>query len=101
MIGDVIGLGIDGNGNIIAKNISIVIKEAQQDYGLTLLPIKYFENHKSTHEDLNNWKKGFSFNKLESIKSNQEFRRDEIIDQIKSKLEEQHNLIIVGESGTS
>jgi hypothetical protein len=34
--GDAIGVGVDGSGNIIAKNISIIV-EVQRDYGLTLL----------------------------------------------------------------
>ena len=34
--GDVIGIGIDGSGNIIGKDISVVINEVH-DYGLNLL----------------------------------------------------------------
>jgi hypothetical protein len=34
--GDVIGIDVDGNGNIIGKNISVVINQAQ-DYGISLL----------------------------------------------------------------
>mgnify|MGYP003575444155 CR=1 FL=1 len=96
--GDVIGFGIDGNGNIIGKNISIVINQSRS-YGLELLTSDRFKDYKSTEQDLEDWKKGFSF-KLEAIKEKREFRRN-IVDKIKSKLENEHRLLIVGEGGTS
>ena len=96
--GDVIGIGIDGSGNIVGKNISVVINEAQ-NYGLTLLSASYFKEHKSTEQDLENWRNGFSF-KLEAIKEKSELRRS-IIDSLKIKLQRDHRLLIVGESGTS
>jgi tetratricopeptide (TPR) repeat protein len=96
--GDIIGVGIDGSGNIIGKNISVVINQVQ-DYGLNLLSPDYFKDYKSTEQDLEDWKKGFSF-KLEAIKEKKEFRRS-IVDKIKSKLENDHRLLVVGESGTS
>ena len=55
--GDVIGVGIDGSGNIIGKDISVVINQAQ-DYGLNLLSPDYFKDYKSTEQDLEDWKKG-------------------------------------------
>jgi tetratricopeptide (TPR) repeat protein len=96
--GDVIGVGVDGSGNIIGKDISIVINQAQ-DYGLNLISPNHFQEYKSTHQDLEDWKKGFSF-KLEAIKEKKEFRRS-IVDKIKTHLENDHRLLIVGESGTS
>jgi hypothetical protein len=30
--GDIIGVGVDGSGNIIGKNISIVVNEVQNRY---------------------------------------------------------------------
>jgi tetratricopeptide (TPR) repeat protein len=96
--GDVIGVGIDGNGNIIGKDINIVINQAY-DYGINLLSSSYFENYKSTNQDTEDWKNGFSF-KLESIKEKKEFRRP-ILSDIKNQLEKEHRLLIVGESGTS
>jgi DNA replication protein DnaC len=97
----VIGIGVDGNGNIIGKNISIVVNEAQTRYGLSLLSPDYFNGHKSTEQDLENWRKGFSF-KLESIKQNLEFKRS-ITEDIKLRLEgnQQHCILLLGESGTS
>jgi tetratricopeptide (TPR) repeat protein len=96
--GDVIGIGVSGSGNIIGKDINIVINEAQS-YGLTLLSASYFKEHKSTEQDLKDWRNGFSF-KLEAIKEKRELRRS-IIDKVKIKLEREHRLLIVGESGTS
>jgi tetratricopeptide (TPR) repeat protein len=96
--GDIIGVGIDGSGNIIGKDISVVINQAQ-DYGLNLLSPDYFKGYKSTDQDLEDWKKGFSF-KLEAIKQKKEFRRS-VVDKIKSKLENDHRLLLLGESGTS
>src|SRR5918994_1678362 len=96
--GDIIGIGIDGSGNIIGKDISVVINQAQ-DYGLNLLSPDYFKDYKSTEQDLEDWKKGFSF-KLEAIKQKKEFRRS-IVDKIKIKLENDHRLLLLGESGTS
>jgi tetratricopeptide (TPR) repeat protein len=96
--GDVIGVGIDGSGNIIGKDISIVINQSKS-YGLELLSSNRFKDYKSTEQDLEDWKKGFSF-KLEAIKEKREFRRS-IVDKIISKLESEHRLLIVGEGGTS
>ena len=96
--GDVIGIGVSGSGNIIGKDINVVINEAQS-YGLTLLSASYFKEHKSTEQDLKDWRNGFSF-KLEAIKEKRELRRS-IIDKVKIKLEREHRLLIVGESGTS
>jgi hypothetical protein len=55
--GDVIGVGIDGNGNIIWKDVFIVINEFSQDYGLTLLPPNHFNIIVDTTEDFEGWKK--------------------------------------------
>jgi len=96
--GDIIGYGVSGSGNIIGKDINIIINQAQS-YGLTLLHPNYFIDHTSSQQDLEDWKNGFSF-KLESIKEKKELRRD-IVDKLKIKLEKEHRLLIVGESGTS
>src|SRR5947209_5167845 len=99
--GDIIGVGVDGSGNIIGKNISIVVNEVQKRYGLSLLSTNYFKEHKSIERDFESWKKGFSFN-LESIKENKEFKRD-VVGTIESRLEtnQPHCMLLVGESGTS
>jgi tetratricopeptide (TPR) repeat protein len=94
----VIGIGVSGDGNIIGKDITVVINEAQS-YGLTLLAANYFKEHKTTDQDLEDWKNGFSF-KLEAIKEKRELRRS-VVDTVRIKLEREHRLLIVGESGTS
>lgn len=48
--GDVIGVGVDGSGNIIGKNISVVINHAR-GYGLTLIHPNHFKENNDT--DLN------------------------------------------------
>ena len=96
--GDVIGVGVDGSGNIIGKDISVVINEVH-DYGLNLLAPNYFNEHKSTAQDLEDWRNGFSF-KLEAIKEKRELRRS-VVDRVILNLEREHRQLIVGESGTS
>jgi hypothetical protein len=53
-------------GNIIGKDINVVINKAQS-YGINLLSTNYFKEYKSTPQDLKDWRNGFSF-KLEAIK---------------------------------
>jgi tetratricopeptide (TPR) repeat protein len=98
--GDVIGVGIDGNGNIIGKNVSIVINEFSQDCGLTLLSQNHFKENNDITESVEKWKKGFPFS-LESIYQKQEFRRERVVTEIITKLDEKKRLLILGESGTS
>ena len=78
-------------------------KDLYQGYGLNWLSPDYFEVHKSTDKDIENWKKGFPF-ELEAIEEGKEFRRNIVIDNIKSKIESQQQhqlLLLLGESGTS
>jgi ABC-type transport system involved in cytochrome bd biosynthesis fused ATPase/permease subunit len=96
--GDIIGIGVSGSGNIVGKDINVVVNEAQS-YGLKLLSTNYFKEYKSTSQDLKDWRNGFSF-KLEAIKEKRELRRS-IVDKVKIKLESEHRLLMVGESGTS
>ena len=72
----------------------------QTALGLSWLPHNYFEDHISTTEDTENWKKGFAF-QLPSIMHEKEFRRCNLINDIKNRLEDKHRLLLVGESGTS
>ena len=98
--GDVIGVGIDGDNNIIWKNVSIVVNEFSQDCGLTLLSQNHFKENSDITESVEKWKKGFPFS-LESIYQKQEFRRERIVTEIKTKLDEKKRLLVLGESGTS
>jgi tetratricopeptide (TPR) repeat protein len=85
----------------IGPNIFQISAEAEA-FGFKVYTKKYFEkgNHQSRPEDFEDWKNGWSF-EIESIYEKKEFRRDKVIDEIKTRLEKKHNLIIVGESGTS
>jgi hypothetical protein len=106
--GDSIGSGstITGTGIIVGKEIHIEgpfvveISQKAESYGLNLLSPKYFVDHRSTEQDLKDWKKGFSF-KLEAIKDGQEYRRSSLIEYIENRLEQQHRLLIMGQTGTS
>jgi hypothetical protein len=96
--GDVIGVNIDGNGNIIAKNI--VIYQVKRDINLTYLTKNYLERHSNTVEDFKGWLKGFPLS-LPSIYQKREYRREDILFRIKDKLEKYNCLLLLGESGTS
>src|SRR5437870_2757812 len=61
-------------------------EELYQGHGLRLLSYDYFEVYKSSEQDIEDWKNGFSF-KLESIRENTEVRRTRVINNIKEKLE--------------
>ena len=96
--GDVIGVNIDGNGNIIGKNI--VIYQIKRDFNLTYLTKEYFESHSNTDEDFKGWLKGFTLS-LPSIYQKRDYRRESVLSQIKNKLQENNRLLLLGESGTS
>ena len=104
--GDVIGVGVDGRRKYNWKKYShrrrccnsSSANEAR-GLGLNLLKPNYFDEYKSTDQDFEDWKEGFSF-KLSSIKEHYEFRRS-VVDQIKMKIENHHQLLLVGEMGTS
>ena len=98
--GDVVGVGIDGNGNIVWKDVDIVINEFAIDCGLTLIHSNYFEENFDTEEDFKSWLEGFSFS-LPSIYQRREFRREKVISVIKQELEDKKRLLVLGESGTS
>ncbi len=74
--------------------------DLNKEYGLKWIYPDYFEFNKSTDNDLDNWRKGFSFD-LPSIKAKQELRRERIIAKIKSNLESEGKLLIAGQSGSS
>ena len=99
--GDIIGVGIDGNGNIIWKNVSIVINELSEDCGLILLSQNHFKENTDTEENFQQWKeKGYSFS-LEAVYQGKSFRRERVLNEIKSNLEAKKRLLLLGESGTS
>lgn len=53
--GDVIGVGVNGNGNIIWKNVRIVINEFADSCGLTLIHPNFFKEHSNTDEEFQKW----------------------------------------------
>jgi tetratricopeptide (TPR) repeat protein len=98
---------IDQNLNSIRNDVTEIKKIYQdlendllQRYGLSWLQPDYFQLYKSTEKDLEQWEKGFPFN-LAAIKDEKEFRRTKLLDNIKSRLEVQRSLSLVGGSGTS
>ncbi len=100
-MGDVIGIGIQGNNNIIAKNIhidSLVLN--LRSFGLEILRPDYFEHHKKVEENIKSWYRGFALS-LESIYYNKELKRIDVFDSIVSKLNDQRCLLLLGESGSS
>jgi tetratricopeptide (TPR) repeat protein len=76
------------------------LKDPYQNYGLNRLTTDYFKSHESMQKVFDEWENGFSFD-LPSIKARRELRRESLIDDIKSKLENGGKLLIVGQSGTS
>ncbi len=75
-------------------------RELYQDYGMLKLSNDYFESHMCNQNDLDNWKKGFSF-ELHCIKALRELRREKMIADVKRRIENEHKLLILGQSGSS
>ena len=84
----------------LQSSLDEIQEELYHSYGLNWLAKDYFEYHKSSNNDLDNWRKGFSF-ELPSIKSRQELRREGLIGDIKTKLEKEKKILIIGQSGSS
>jgi hypothetical protein len=59
--GDVIGVGITGNGNTIFKATNVFINEVKQQYGLRLIELNHFEENKRTDENFKQWLGGSEF----------------------------------------
>jgi hypothetical protein len=57
--GDVIGVGVTGDGNAIGKDIKIFINDIKKDFNLKFLS-DYFERHSNTNEDFKKWLEGLS-----------------------------------------
>ena len=98
--GDAIGVGVTGNGNTIFKASNVFINEVKQHSGLSLIESNYFDENRRTDENFNQWREGFEF-KLPSIYYGREYRRNRVLNEIGKRLESQHKLLLLGESGTS
>ena len=96
---DAIGVNVDGSGNIIAKNITLVTNEVKEYFGLDLISKGYFRGI-NTQPDFENWIAGFPFS-LPSIYQGKEFRRETLLQGIKKKLQDNRKLLLLGESGSS
>ncbi len=97
--GDVIGVGVSGDGNVIIKDLSVVINQAR-GYGLTLIRTNHFKENSDTDSNFEDWKNGFNFTP-ESIYFKREYRRATVLDEIIKGLEKRQRLLLLGESGTS
>jgi ABC-type polysaccharide/polyol phosphate transport system ATPase subunit len=91
---------VTGNGNTIFKATNVFINEMKQNYGLRFIEPNYFEMNKKTDQNFERWLSGSEF-KLPSIYRGLEYRRDRVLSEINKKLESQHRLLLLGESGTS
>ena len=91
---------IDGNNNIVNISIDKFRENVFVGCGLRLLNKKYFEQRSDTSENFQKWLEGFEFSK-ESIYFKREYRRENIISNIKKLLEDKKRILILGESGTS
>ena len=98
--GDLIGVGVTGDGNTIFKATNVFINEMKQNYGLRFIQPNYFEMNRQTDENFKRWLSGSEF-KLPSIYRGLEYRRDRVVNEISKKLESRHRLLLLGESGTS
>jgi tetratricopeptide (TPR) repeat protein len=91
---------IEGNNNKTELSIDGFTKRFAQDCGLRLIYNDYFKQDDNTSTNFNDWLNGFSFN-IKSVYHEREYRRENLLKDIKIKLEEKQRLIILGESGTS
>ena len=98
--GDIIGVGVTGNGNTIFKATNVFINDMKQNYGLRFIEPDYFEMNKKVDENFKRWLSGSEF-KLPSIYQGREYRRDRVVNEISKKLEYRHRLLLLGEAGTS
>ncbi len=98
--GDTIGVGVYGNGNTIEKNITIFKNEVLSECGLSFLYPNYFKENEDIREDIQKWNEGFPLT-LASIYYGKDYKRQNVIDEIKQKMADKKRLLILGESGTS
>ena len=98
--GDVIGVGITGSGNTIFKATNVFINEVKQQYGLKLIEFNYFVKNSRTEDNFLDWRNGSEF-QLPSIYYGREYRRDRVLNEIGKRLESQHKLLLLAESGFS
>jgi tetratricopeptide (TPR) repeat protein len=91
---------VEGNNNKTELSVDAFTRRFDQDCGLRLIYNDYFKQDNNTSTNFKDWLNGFSFN-IKSIYYGREFRRENLLKDIKAKLEEKQRLILLGESGTS
>jgi tetratricopeptide (TPR) repeat protein len=69
-------------------------------YGFELLTNKYFQDHRSQDDELEDWKSGSSF-QLTGIKEGKEFERKDLLTNVSTRLEKDGSILLVGGHGTS
>ncbi|HSF51526.1 MAG TPA: tetratricopeptide repeat protein [Nitrososphaeraceae archaeon] len=92
---------IDGSNNKTDIRIDDFENSFPQECGLTFLyndPYRKDSSNTSTH--FSDWVKGFQFN-IKSVYYEREYRREGLLNKIKTKLEQDQRLLLLGESGTS
>ena len=91
---------VEGNNNKTELSIDDFIEKTNTDCGLRLIYNDYFKENNNTISNFNEWLKGFSFN-FKSVYHEREYRREKLLDIIKTKLEDKKRLLLLGESGMS
>jgi tetratricopeptide (TPR) repeat protein len=104
-INDVIGGNvtvtiIDGSNNKTDIKIDDFENRFQQECGLTFLYNDPYKKDRDTSTNFSDWLSGFQFN-IKSIYYEKEYRREELLNKIKIKLDQDHRLLLLGESGSS
>jgi tetratricopeptide (TPR) repeat protein len=91
---------IEGNNNKTELSIGSFVEKVTRDCGLQLIYEDNFKNDSNTSTNFGDWLDGFSFN-IKSVYHGREFRRNQLLNNIKQQLESKGRLLILGESGTS
>ncbi len=91
---------IDGSGNTVVNSVGEFQQKVWSTCGLRLLNKEYFKDRDPSN-DFKEWlEKGRSFS-LISIYNEKEYRRENLLDDIKENLKKNNRIILLGESGTS
>ena len=85
---------------MIGKNVNITHVNAAKSYGFFLLSDIFFNENKDTSTNFNNWLNGDRLN-LSSIFYGLDYRRENIITDIKTKLNSNQILMLLGLTGFS
>ena len=89
---------VDGSNNQTNVSVDEFASRIHANCGLRLI---FKDTYKDSVKKIDKgWDKGFSF-ALESIYHGLEYRREEVINEIKKKLENENRVLILGEFGTS